>query len=248
MVAPGKSVFFTETGYNTATSAAPPYTGTTEASQAKYLTRAVANAFNLGVSKTFVYELLNAYPNPTRDWAEANWGIVREDFSYKPAATAFKNLIQLLEDPGPAFTPGRLDFTLSGHDATTQTLLLQKQNGDYYLAIWQEATSYDLSTQRDIPIPPQTITLTLSTPILSAQTYLPIASANPQQTFTGTPGDPLTRLTLSVPDALLLVRLRPDWLPGDATFDHVVDHHDFQTLLTHFNQPGQLAQGDFNHD
>jgi hypothetical protein len=240
-------VFFTESGYNTAVNAAPS-PGITETGQAKYLTRAVANTFNMGVSKTFVYELVNYYSNPARDYPTANLGLLREDFSYKPAAHAFKNLIELLQDPGAPFTPGRLDFTLAGNDGAVQTILLQKGNGDYYLVLWQEVVSFDASSRQDIAVPADSVTLTLNTPILSAQAFLPNASTAPVQSFAADESGRITQLTVNVPDELLLLRLRPELIPGDANFDWIVDYADFEVLFDHFGQSGDVAHGDLNGD
>jgi uncharacterized protein YjiK len=250
LVGPDKPVFFTEFGYGTAINAPPFYRGFSEAADAKYMTRAIGETFLQGISRSFVYELLDSYPNPAKDFNEQNMGLVRSDFTYKPSAIAVKNLITLLEDPGRPFTPGALDYTVADSSGGyVRHFALQKQNGDYYILLWLEADSYDMEAKGDINVPPQPITLTLSTPIRQAQTYLSNRSTDPTQTFNPDPSSPfVTRLILAVPDELLVLRLRPELIVGDATFDRIVDHADFDTLLRNFGHEGDWAHGDFNSD
>jgi hypothetical protein len=46
--------------------------------------------------------------------SEAEFGILDSSAHYKPAATTIANIISILKDPGAAFTPGSLAYTLSG--------------------------------------------------------------------------------------------------------------------------------------
>ena len=198
-----KPVVATETGYHTALgNIGITQAGVSEAAQAKYLPRLYAEYFNRGVTRTFAYELLDEGSNP--DDAEKNFGLLRSNYSPKPAFTALKNTIALLEDPGPAFTPGSLDYTLAGVPADVQHTLLQKRNGDFYLALWREVQSFDTATKQDSAVPDVPVTLTLNTPALLAETYLPNESALPKGVYPA-PG----QLNLNVGDEMLLVRVTP---------------------------------------
>jgi hypothetical protein len=68
----------------------------------------------------------------------------------------------ILQDPGPAFTPGALTYTLTGAASDLHHLLLQKRDGTFYLALWIEASSYNPATTKLIDVPSQTIELSLS--------------------------------------------------------------------------------------
>jgi hypothetical protein len=207
--APPKPIVATETGYHTALgNIGVTQAGVSEAAQAKYLPRLFAEYFNRGVTRTFAYELLDEGSN--QDNSEKNFGLLRSDYSPKPAFTALKNTIALLEDPGPAFTPGSLDYTITAATADLHHTLLQKRDGDFFLALWREVQSFDTATKQDIVVHDVPVTLTLNTPTLLAQTYLPNESALP----TGLYPAP-SQLNLGVGDEMLLVRVTA--VPEPAT-------------------------------
>lgn len=183
----------TEVGFHTASSA--DARSVSETVQGKYIPRMYLQHFNQGVYRTFSYELMDQKPNP--DDGEANFGIVRHDGSPKPAFTVMQNLIGLLSDTGESFTPGTLSYSFSGETQNLNHTLLQKRNGDFYMVMWLEVPSTNQSTS-------QQVTLNLTTPIGQATTYLPNQSANAVDQFSAP-----KQLTLSVPDAPIVVKLSP---------------------------------------
>ena len=148
----GKPVLATETGYhNSADSVSEEAAGV-------YVPRITFHYFNLGIVRTYFYELIDegVDENDHQD----NYGLVRRDFTRKPAFTALKNTIGLLADPGPAFTPSALPYRLKGVNAETNTTLLQKRDGSYWLAVWQGASVWDNEARRMLD--PAAAALTLS--------------------------------------------------------------------------------------
>ena len=203
-----KPVYATETGYSNATASAA---GISEKASGKYIPRLLLEYFNAGVVKTFPYELMDSYPDDTLGIRDGHFGLVRTDFTYKPVAVAIKNSISLLEDPGAAFDPGTLDYTLTGGGANLHHTLLQKRDGSFWLALWQEAAVYDPNTKTDLTVGAVDVSLDLASPILSAMAYLPGGS----MTATDTWGS-VSHLDLHVPDQVMLVRLTPTPEPGSA--------------------------------
>ena len=210
-----KPIVVTESGYHTALNGgggviAGVQPGVSEAAQAKYLPRHFALYFNGGIARTITYEFCDEFEHEDTN-AEAAFGIVRRDLTPKPAYSALKNLIGLLNESHwdaaaqkwqrPAFRPRALDFTLPALPTLRHTLL-QKANGDYYLLVWQEVSSFDRDARKDVVNPPVPVTLTLNTPVVSAASYLPGQSATVQQTW-----HEARTLALSVPDEVLVVRL-----------------------------------------
>ncbi len=122
--------------------------------------------------------------------------------SEKPAFTALKNMISLLKDPGANFTPGALDYTLSGNTTNIHHTLLQKRNGTFYLILWQEVSSFDPDAKQNINVTSRQVTLTLNQPIGSANTYLP----NNSKALLKSATNP-NKITLNVPDYPLVVEL-----------------------------------------
>ncbi len=239
-----KPIIATETGYNNAylndTNIYSP--GVTESASAKYLPRVFLEFFNAGIVKTFSYELVDSYVDATLKDQESHFGILRSDFSYKPAAVALKNLITLLKDPGSDFTPSSLDYSIAGGNADLRHTLLQKRDGTFWLAVWQEVLSYDPSTRSDLVISPLSITLTTAIPLVRATSYLPNDSVDPTGLF-----DATHTLNLSVDDRVLLVALQLA-RPGDANADGRVDRMDLGIFFHHYGQSGTWEDGDFNGD
>ncbi|MBD2036614.1 hypothetical protein H6F76_16510 [Leptolyngbya sp. FACHB-321] len=104
-----KPLIATEVGYSTGspTSDRP----VSEAVQAKYLPRLFLESFNAGAPRTFSYELMDQKADPNN--SENNYGIIRSNGTPKPAYTALKNLITLLDDPKPEVVPAPTTPTTS---------------------------------------------------------------------------------------------------------------------------------------
>jgi len=160
--------------------------------KAKYVPRLYLEHFNRGIERTFLYELNNEGmdSNP-----ESNFGILNYDGSPQPAFTSLRNLIDLVEEPGAGnFTPGKLDYQLSGDIAGVNHTLLQKSDGKFELILWQDDEGDNN--------PDQKVTLTLNQPISNAKTYLPLNSTEATNSFTNPKS-----INLSVPDHPLVVEL-----------------------------------------
>lgn len=151
--APNVPDIITETGYY-AVPTPYPYQISEEVG-ASYIPRTYLLAFNHGVKRTFVHELIDEAASPF-------FGLLRYDLSERPAFTAIKNMLSIVTDPGTSFTPGKLNYTFSGGDSTLNHTLLQKQDGTFILIAWLEQSSYDEVNDVNTPVNPQTITLTLN--------------------------------------------------------------------------------------
>jgi hypothetical protein len=146
-----KPVMATESGYHNALAARWGQRPASEAASATYLPRIYLDYYARGIVRTFPYELIDEFPDRGDDEPESNFGLLRYDLSPKPAFIAVRNLIDLLEDPGPRFTPGRLDFSLGGDTDNLRSLLLQKRDGRFYLALWRETSVWDPNRREPLP-------------------------------------------------------------------------------------------------
>ena len=162
----------TETGYHNVYQN-PDLAGLPEAVTAAYLPRLLLNHFDKGIKRTFIYELLDEWDEPEN--REANYGLVRFDGSQKLAFTALKNLLTLLSDPGRTFVPGPLDVDLEPADPDTLSwTLLQKRDGDFYLAVWDNAAMFDPEVENpEIVRASQTVTLEFGQPVTAVSRVLP---------------------------------------------------------------------------
>ena len=95
-----KPWWVTETGYFTQPNATQNVyqPGVSETAQAKYIGRIYLDYFAAGIPYTSVYELMDDHDDRTD--AEANYGIIYNDGTPKPAYGALKNLLALLADRG----------------------------------------------------------------------------------------------------------------------------------------------------
>ncbi|MBD2020513.1 hypothetical protein H6F43_09965, partial [Leptolyngbya sp. FACHB-36] len=147
----------------------------------------------------FLYELLNERPAGDQ---ENNFGLLRVDGSPKPAFTALKNLIALLQDAGTPIQPGTLSYSLSGDLAHVHHTLLQKSNGRFYLVLWQEISCFDVQQRTDVATIDRPLTLTLNTAVAQATGYYPISSTAPAWQSSNP-----RQLPISVPDHPLVIEL-----------------------------------------
>jgi len=196
-------VIASESGYHHATNHTDGHwiRGVTERASGRYLPRLLAEYFTRGIMRTYLYEFLDLKAQP--DYSEANFGMLRWNGEPKPAYTAIKNLIALLRDPGPSFTPGSLEFSINGDVEPVRHLLLQKRDGRFYLLLWINAVSYDAKTNQDVKFAPQPTRILFAKPMASAKTYTPLTGPNPVATFGQT-----NELMLQVPDYLLVLELQ----------------------------------------
>lgn len=151
--APDTPDMVTETGYIAYPTTTQPGE-IPESVEASYIPRTVLLSFIKGIKRTFVYELVD-------EFSTTGYGLLATDFSEKPAFTALKNLISILRDPGAQFTPGSLNYNVSGNTNTMQQLLLQKRDGSYWLVLWLEQSSYDSTNNVSTPVIPQNVNLSI---------------------------------------------------------------------------------------
>jgi hypothetical protein len=146
----------TETGYPSGGGGA---LGVDEVAQAKYIPQLLTEQFVHGVNMTYIYQLQDPWTPQDPGNVEHWWGLFRPDGSAKPAATALRNLMSVLQDDDTRFVPGTLDYTLADQPSTIGKLLLQKSSGTYYLALWNAVSAWSHLRRTSIDAPAATVTL-----------------------------------------------------------------------------------------
>jgi hypothetical protein len=198
-----RSIVITECGYHNKTDN-KDHPGATEAAAGKYIPRLLLHYFERGFVRSYLYELADEKPDAELKDKEQHFGLIRRDGSVKPAFTAVKNLLAILNDPGPVFQPKPLEFSLGGDTNNVRHLLFQKRNGRFALVLWREVSSYDLKERRDLNPPPGTITVSLEQNFREATLHQP--GLGPQRSKTFPPGNDIT---LGVPDQVIVLELKP---------------------------------------
>jgi hypothetical protein len=154
VTAPGKPVWATEAGYDNAVGAPTANgeeTSVPEDVSAVYTVRTLLDNFASGIRRTYLYELLDEHPDPSRVDPQQNFGLLRYDFTPKPAYYALRNLLQLVGDGRPqhGLRPLRM---LTSTDAVRR-LVLERGDGSYVVAFWTLANAWDTKARRRVPVP-----------------------------------------------------------------------------------------------
>jgi hypothetical protein len=168
----------------------------------KYNARQLLLNFNKGVHRSFLYELIDLLDDPNKKEMEYNFGLLRNNGSQKPSFMAVRDLIKLLNDRNHTAQPRKLDYRLTGNMANVHQTLLQKSNGNFYLILWQDVSSYNPSNQRAIDVSTAQVNLELKTPISQANIF----ALNPALQKEKAYASPLA-VSLDVPDYPLIVEL-----------------------------------------
>ncbi len=100
--------------------------------QGRILLSVLLSQFKRGYKYTFLYQLVD-----NEGGFENEFGIVRSDYSYKPAAIFIHNLTQILSDNRSLLTRS-LKYKIPNEPETVHDLLLQKSNGMFELVVWDD--------------------------------------------------------------------------------------------------------------
>jgi hypothetical protein len=202
IVSPAKPVISTEAGYHTAIGSQQWNSGLSEHLHARYIVRLLLEQFAGGVTRTYLYELLDVLPDPAHKEPDRNFGLFHGDGSPKPAAVALHHLLGLLKDKDSSFVPTPLDYVVEGAPPHLGNLLLQKSDGSSYLVLWNDVPGWDHEHVRERVVLPAPVTLRFALPLAEAITYdLETGSAS------SPPIDRDRHITLAIGDMPTLLRV-----------------------------------------
>ena len=213
-----KPIMATETGYTNALEWTPTGPGEnkpiSEEGAAVYMPRLFFEYFTRHIARTFSYELVDQRPDPKLEDREEHFGLLRNDLSRKPAFIALRNTIEILEDPGPAFSPGTLAFSLSDEGtAILHHTLLEKRDGAFYLALWRLESVWDPDKKEALKAPGEPVTVHLEPGVQSYSVYVPTLSSAPVSTVS----QPTESMTVDVGPEVVILELTPEPPPTPAT-------------------------------
>lgn len=125
-----------------------------EVTQGIHIVRYYLNMLTIGTTgapaRAYIYEF---YDEAGLGLRESNFGIIETNFTPKLIYTTLKNLIALTTDPGVAFTPGKLNYTLSGSLTNIKSTLLGKRNGNFIVAVWNTVNIFNPQTGAVLALP-----------------------------------------------------------------------------------------------
>lgn len=176
LVAPGKPLCITETGFRTAASQ-PSSADLPPDVAAKYTLRNITGMFlrRRDVAWMNIFALMDY--SPGRDY-----GLIDLDLTPRPAYFALRNLIRIVADPGASILPDNLlPFRLYAEDTPhLRSLVLHKRDGRLLLLLWRDEDSYDRNTRMVARVLPQPAMLDFGgRQIGSLRLYMPSLSDMP---------------------------------------------------------------------
>lgn len=90
--------------------------------------------FKRGWKNTAIYLLKGRSDEP----AHESYAFYKLDYTPKKAAVYLHNFTTVLSDDDLQFSPGNLNYSMQTDSETVHDLLLQKNNGNFYLVVWGE--------------------------------------------------------------------------------------------------------------
>ena len=154
-----KPVWATEAGFHNAMRSTVGQPPVSERAGAVYLLRTFLEHFRSGIRRTYAYELIDEKPEPRLRDAEQHFGLLRHNFSRKPAFKALKNLLTLVGRSSKRPQLRSLRLRVAG--APVRRLVLQKADGTYLVVLWREDSVWDAERRRPLRVRPGTVVLRL---------------------------------------------------------------------------------------
>jgi hypothetical protein len=157
---PGKPVVITETGYPTL-SVASDWGGVDERTQALLTLNLLLDSANLGIRRTYIYQLLDAYPDHSGVDVDKHLGLFDLAYKPKPAAQAIHNLLTVLDGTHSNVTSVP-SYSVEGLPTSARTLSIRRTDGSVVIAIWDEPKIWDFDHSQPIDPPKTPITVKFS--------------------------------------------------------------------------------------
>lgn len=193
-------VVVTETGYHDALEDESSQPGVPEDVEAVYLPRLLLDAFDIGVARTYLYELVDEFPDDDDD--QASFGLYRRDWSPKPAAKSVTALLDLLGSR-PSTDARDLDVAVRAPDGDELRTVLLSDDEGFWVALWQPASVYDYDDDAYLDVEPVSASVVLGD-AADATVYHPVEGRRPVTRSTDA-----RSVDVQVGAAPVLVRLEP---------------------------------------
>jgi serralysin len=175
LAAASRPVIITEMGWNDSLF--------TQADVARFTLDAVFDGIKDGDVKSYFYALFND--------STGRYGLMNADGTAKPAGTALHNVTTILADSGAARSDS-LTYGLTGTTLNDNSLLMEKSNGTFQLALWNEKDAA------------HSVTLSLGAAAQTVRIYDPLTGTASLSTYSNT-----SSVTLTVPNHPVIVEIVP---------------------------------------
>ena len=163
ITAAGKPVWATEVGFHNAmhSRSADNQAPVSERTAAIYLLRTFLEQFQAGIRRTFAYELIDEKPDRRGRDPEQHFGLLRNDFSRKPAFNALRNMLAVVGGGRHTGKLVPLRMEVSRGPRAVRRLVLQKPDGSYVVALWRLNSVWDIKRRKTLHVSPQRVSVRL---------------------------------------------------------------------------------------
>jgi len=203
-VAGRKPVVAGELGYHNAVDTTTTHPGVSERAAGVYIPTMYLDAFARGVVRTFAYELVDLRDDTGRSTRDYRFGLLRSDWSQKPAYRALRALLRIVGEPTSTAAPAGLRYELTGETEDVRSLLLRDGDGTAHLALWRDVDVWDRVAKRDLDPGTRAVRVRFAEGIERAEVHDVAAGERPVSTHRAP-----RALDLAVPAQPLLVELTP---------------------------------------
>ncbi len=193
---PTKPLQFTEAGYS---SDPKGFRGTSPEVQASGVPRIYLETFRQGIVRTFIYGFL------MKD--DAGFSLLQPDGTPKPAFKAVQAMKAILDDgPTKKKTLGSLPLSIESNVSSVHHLLLQKNDGNFYLCLWNDIGGWDPKTKKNRNNADQPVKVSFGTTPAKVVEYRPLTNGTAAVNTREAPGK---EVTFNVPDHPLILQITP---------------------------------------
>ncbi len=199
---PGKPVISSETGYHNGMDTRDTHPPTSERAAGVYVPRILLEQFRRGMPATYLYELVDYGWEAGLGSRDKHFGLLRSDWSEKPAGRSVRQLLEVIGDSGEAFTPGGLSYELTGDTAGVRHLLLQRADRTRFLVLWNDARVWDREREVELPSPTRAVTVNLAETRNRIDVLDVVRGTSPVATHTAT-----NRVAVGVPAQPIVLRI-----------------------------------------
>ena len=171
-----RPVVATETGYHDALAARNGQPPVSQDAAAIYVPRLFLTYFRAGIRRTFAYELIDERPDPARRDPEANFGLLREDLTPKPAFASLRNLIAVLNVSGEEAPPPPAHRVVGD----VESLSLRRRDGSVCDVLWQDVAVWDERRRLSLDVPARPVRLEVAE-AARVEVFRPVRSSEPEE-------------------------------------------------------------------
>ena len=186
----GKPFWATETGYHNAIFKpleAQGHNPVPEAVAGIYAPRLVAEYLRLGIARSYFYELVDG--GEDRKDQEQSFGLMRSDFTPKPAFLALKATMGLVR--GGTGRGSARTWSVEGAEGDVRLLPLVRRDGTMLLMLWREAPVWDEIRGAALTVEPRAVRVSAAGTV-----YRPSSAGETGEAFAG--GELKVRAELTV--------------------------------------------------